>query len=311
MIKIKAYKYKNILYKILINLNNFFYRFFKNIKPCNLIKKLNPDIDYIILGSGISKGFNNYCKREVVLIFLFLPTLLWEVVYIYLGLSGKYNIENTVIISVLTVILGYLLSVGLSIMIPSFKYSSRKDDLEAKFHIFASTLTSLLAGGEGLSESLLTFVNKYSEELKEFNAEMNYIKTYITLNEDPNKILEGLSKITPSPSLKILAQSLARGSVAGADLVQIAQDSISSYLNYYYSLVERISSSIGTLLESFLVVGIVGPVLIGVMGMLFTVYPVTTISFTSLIILVIFILIPIVSLITAVLADNQTSKLKL
>ncbi|MGC8573439.1 MAG: pilus assembly protein TadB [Caldisphaera sp.] len=265
----------------------------------------------MILGSGISKGFYNYCKREVTLIFLFLPTLLWEVVYIYSGLSGKYGIEKIIIISILAVVLGYLLSLGLSILIPSFKYSSRKDDLEAKFHIFASTLTSLLAGGEGLSQALLTFVNKYSDELKEFNVEMNYIKTYVTLNEDPAKILEGLSKITPSPSLKLLAQSLARGAVAGADLVQIAQDSISSYLNYYYSLVERISSSIGTLLESFLVVGIVGPVLIGVMGMLFTVYPVSTISFTSLIILVIFILIPIVSLITAVLADNQTSKLKL
>ncbi|WP_245529228.1 type II secretion system F family protein [Caldisphaera lagunensis] len=272
---------------------------------------MSPNIDYMILGSGVSDSFDNYCKKLVTLIFLFIPTLLWEFIYIYMSYSGKYTLENIIVASILIVILGYLLSAGISVLIPSFRYSSRKDDLEAKFHVFASTLTSLLAGGEGISQALSTFSEKYADELKEFNVEMTYIKTSTKLNESPTDILLGLSKITPSPSLKLLAQSLARGITAGADLVQIAQDSISSYLNYYYSLVERISTSIGTLLESFLVVGIVGPVLVGVMGMLFTVYPVTTLSFSSLIILVIFILIPIVSLITAVLADNQTSKLKL
>ncbi len=299
------------LRKVILKLNIISYQFYNNIKPCNLIKKLSPNIDYMIIGSGVSNSFDSYCKKIVTLIFLFLPTLLWEFVYISMSSSGKYTLENIIIASILVVILGYLLSTGISVLIPSFRYSSRKDNLEAKFHVFASALTSILAGGEGISQALATFADKYSNELKEFDVEMKYIKTYVSLNESPVEILMGLSKITPSPSLKLLSQSLARGITAGADLVKIAQDSITSYLNYYYTLVERISTSIGTLLESFLVVGIVGPVLVGVMGMLFTVYPIATLSFSSLIILVIFILIPIVSLITAVLADNQTSKLKL
>jgi flagellar protein FlaJ len=284
--------------------------FYNNIRPCNLIYKINHDISYLVIGSGISKNLSDYCKKAV-LIYLFLPTLLWEVAYIYMGLNPKYDLEKIIVFSILTAIIGYIISIFISVLIPSFKYSSRKDLLEAKFHVFASSLTSILAGGEGLAIALQIFSTKYENELKEFNVELNYIKALSNLNVDPVTILEDLSKITPSPSLKLFCQSLARGERAGADLVQIAQDSINSYLNFYYSLVEKVSASIGTLLESFLVVGIVAPVLVGVMGMLFTVMPVSSLSFSSLIILVIFILIPIVSIITAVLADNQSSKLKL
>jgi len=278
--------------------------------PCNIINKLNANIGYIIIGSGVSKSLTSYCKKSLT-IYISLPILLWMFGYIYLGFKASLGINERILLSSVFALIGYFISIFVSYVIPVFRYSSRKDMLEAKFHIFASSLTSFLAGGGGLASSLKTFSEKYASELKEFSVEMDYIKTMSDLNVDPVTILYELSKITPSPSLKILSQSLARGERVGTDLVRIAQDSIDTYLNFYYSLVEKISTSIGTLLESFLVVSVIGPVLVGVMGMLFGVVPVTKLSFSSLVLMVNFLLIPIVSLITAVLADNQASKLKL
>ena len=104
---------------------------------------------------------------------------------------------------------------------------------------------------------------------------------------------------------------MAKGVSTGSDPVSIVRYHLEVYTNYYYSLVDKVSASIGSLLEMYLSIGMIVPILVTIMGLLFSVYPVKGLSFGSLIILVVFILIPVLSFMTIILVDDQISKIRL
>lgn len=276
---------------------------------CIMIRRLSPGIEYIIIGAGMAKDLDSYCRKTV-----FPLTALMTAALPFVALAALKRLPLSGPIEYLVLALaaasGFLLSIALSIGIPAFSYTSRADYLEAKFHVFASTLASLLAGGQNLSEALAGLA-KYEDELKEFRVEINYIKLMTSLSQDPVVILNELSKITPSNSLKTLAESLAKGVSTGSDLLSIVNYQLETYTNYYYSLVDKVAASVGSLLEMFLSAGMIMPILVTIMGILFSVYPIHGVSFTSLVVLAIFILMPIISAVTVVLIDDQVSKIKL
>jgi flagellar protein FlaJ len=108
-----------------------------------------------------------------------------------------------------------------------------------------------------------------------------------------------------------LAESLAKAVETGSDPLSVVRYQLETYINYYYSLVDRVSATVGSLLEMFLTVGLILPILVTIAALLFAAYAVKGLSPMSLVTLAVFIILPIVSMMTVVLVDNQMSKLKL
>ncbi|MFP3309950.1 MAG: type II secretion system F family protein [Acidilobus sp.] len=276
---------------------------------CGLLRRLSSNIDYLVIGSGMARGLREYCARRVTLILVSM-TLLLPLLAAPVAVKLRLGAALEALLIASAAATGFMASLGLAVGLPAFSYTSRADYLEAKFHVFASTLASLLAGGQNLSEALEGLA-RYADDLKEFKVEINYITLMTSLSQDPTFILSELAKITPSSSLKTLADSLAKGVATGSDLLSIVRYQLETYTSYYYSLVDKVTASVGSLLEMFLSIGMIMPIMVTIMGILFSVYPIHGISFVSLVVLAIFILMPILSFMTVVLIDNQVSKVKL
>ncbi|MFP3219099.1 MAG: type II secretion system F family protein [Acidilobus sp.] len=276
---------------------------------CGLLRRLSSNIDYLVIGSGMARGLREYCARRVTLILVSM-TLLLPLLAAPVAVKLRLGAALEALLIASAAATGFMASLGLAVGLPAFSYTSRADYLEAKFHVFASTLASLLAGGQNLSEALEGLA-RYADDLKEFKVEINYIMLMTSLSQDPTFILSELAKITPSSSLKTLADSLAKGVATGSDLLSIVRYQLETYTSYYYSLVDKVTASVGSLLEMFLSIGMIMPIMVTIMGILFSVYPIHGISFVSLVVLAIFILMPILSFMTVVLIDNQVSKVKL
>ncbi|MGC9209748.1 MAG: type II secretion system F family protein [Acidilobus sp.] len=274
---------------------------------CRLAIRMRPNIEELILGSGMSTSFDRYCDRVVVPLSVGLPSALALLGFLA-GLT--HGVYVAVALAAMLAIAGLGLSVIASVGLPAFRYSSRGDILEAKFHAFASTLAFLVAGGESLSQALVE-LSKYRDDLKEFSVEIDYLSKSVSLGEDPAEVLKRLSRITPSRSVQVLSESLAKALETGSDPLSVIRYQLETYTNYYYSLVDRISSTIGTLLEMFLALGLILPILVTIAALLFAAYAVKGLSPLSMVVLAVFIVMPIVSAMTVVLVDNQMSKLKL
>ncbi|MGC9071358.1 MAG: type II secretion system F family protein [Acidilobus sp.] len=274
---------------------------------CRLIVRMRPNIENLLIGSGISKSLNKYCDSIVIPFTIGLPAGLMVLGFV-IGLS--HGLFVAVAIAAALAVLGLALSVTNAVFTPAFRHSSRGDVLEAKFHAFASTLAFLVAGGESLAQALLELA-KYKDDLKEFSVEIDYLHKSISLGEDPAEVLRRLSQITPSRSVQVLMESLAKAIETGSDPLSVIRYQLETYTNYYYSLVDRISSTIGTLLEMFLSLGLILPILVTIAALLFAAYAVKGLSPMSMVVLAVFIVLPIVSVMTVILVDNQMSKLKL
>ena len=269
--------------------------------------RLKPNIENLVIGSGTSASLDKYCDRVVAPASVGLPAAL-AVIGFLIGLRG--GVYTAVAVGAVLGLIGVPLTVLLAAYMPAFRFSSRGDVLEAKFHTFASTLAFLVAGGESLAQAL-TELHKYREDLKEFSVEIDYLYRSVSLGQDPAEVLRRLSEITPSRSVQVLAESLAKAVETGSDPLSVIRYQLETYINYYYSLVDRISSSIGTLLEMFLSLGLLLPILVTIAALLFAAYAIKGLSPMSMIVLAVFIVLPIVSAMTVVLVDNQMSKLKL
>ncbi len=274
---------------------------------CRLMIRFRSNLENLIIGSGTSVSLDRYCDRVVMPMSAGIPAAL-AVIGFLVGLRG--GVYPALAVAVVAALLGLVLAFVMAVFMPAFRYSSRGDVLEAKFHTFASTLAFLVAGGESLAQALTELV-KYREDLREFSVEIDYLHRSVSLGQDPAEVLRRLSEITPSRSVQVMAESLAKAIETGSDPLSVIRYQLETYTNYYYSLVDRISSTIGTLLEMFLALGLLLPILVTIAALLFAAYAIKGLSPMSMIVLAVFIVLPIVSAMTVVLVDNQMSKLKL
>jgi Bacterial type II secretion system protein F domain. len=213
-------------------------------------------------------------------------------------------------VAALLAIMGFLLSLALSGVIPGIQVLLEERRNGGQVPRFRLNPGPLLAGGREVHEALLGLYD-YRDELKEFSVEIDYLHKSLSLGGDPSKVLRRLSEITPSRSVKVLAESLAKAVETGSDPLSVVRYQLETYINYYYSLVDRVSATVGSLLEMFLTVGLILPILVTIAALLFAAYAVKGLSPMSLVTLAVFIILPIVSVMTVVLVDNQMSKLKL
>lgn len=275
---------------------------------CPIIRgALGPGAEHLVIGSGLARSLGDYCRRASLHV-VAVAAILGVLGYIVLP-----RLSRGLIPSPLALVVGVLAGLGLSLAFTVFRvlvsYSSRGDYLEAKFHAYASTLALLLAGGAGVAEAFRALAN-YKDELRDFLPEIEYMNNMISLGYSVDKALEGLAEMTPSRSIKGLALALSNAVVVGADVAGIVQRHLSEYSSYQYSLVERISATVGILMEAFLVIGMMTPVLVSMVIMLLLAYPVRGLSVTSLVVLVAFIMVPLLSAMVVILIDNQLSKVR-
>ncbi len=275
--------------------------------PCPLaLRLIGNEAPYIILGSGVAPSIRHYCRSHVMLAPM-ISVLLGFIAYAF---TSRWGLEVGIVGGILGAATGLLLGIALLAALPIMSYSSRGSMLETKFHAFASVLASVLAGGTSVGEAIRS-LSLYANDLKEFAVEINYANELLALGVAPENIFNELSRLTPSLNLKLLFRSLSRGVSAGSDLSSITRQHLEEYSNYYFTLIDKVSNSIGVLLEIFMVVGLLAPITVSIIAMLFSIYPTAGLSATEITFLMTFFLVPLVSLITVILVDNQASKLKL
>ncbi len=278
---------------------------------CRFVASLNPAFPMIVLGSGIARSFQGYCRgvelagyaitAGVAIVYGFLA-------YFVLGAPLLF-----VVVSSLTVALAIVLPLFLALAygLPVAAYNSRGSRLEAKFLVFAMAVSTLLAGGAKVTEALMTVAREFREELAEFTIELDYVASNLGLGRNPDIVLEEAARLTPSISLKNLFSGLAKAVRTGTQPLTVVEEIVEIYLSNYELLIDKATTSLGAVFEAFVSIALLVPVILGIMGLLFAIFPLAGIGFEPMMSLVTFILVPIVSAAVIVVADTIMSKLRL
>ncbi len=85
---------------------------------------------------------------------------------------------------------------------------------------------------------------------------------------------------------------------------------MSNYISRYVILVEKTVNDLGIMMEIYLALALLIPILLGSVAVLFLLNPVSGISFEAMMFLTIFIVIPIISVAILVIVDSIVSKLR-
>jgi len=75
--------------------------------PCRLIIRMRPDLDNLVLGSGISQSLDRYCDSVVMPLLVIVPAAL---VVAGFALALSHGLYMAVLVAALLAIMGFLLS---------------------------------------------------------------------------------------------------------------------------------------------------------------------------------------------------------
>ena len=267
-------------------------------------------LEVLVLGSGISTSFDNYAKKSSAITFITMVLAsypLFDVTRLYLRLGITKSIFVALFVDIAIVL---PLCLALYIFLPTVMYVNRGAVLEAKFPALALMLSLLLAAGTSLSRAIETLYSRYLDELKVFKVEITMLRSLIRVGVPVDEALRRVARITPSQTLKTLFLDLSATTRIGGDLASAVSNAMSNYIDRYGIRVEKTVNDIGILMESYLSICMLLPMLLGVLAVLFMVARVPGLSFETLMFVTVFILIPIVSIATLVLVDSMVSKLR-
>ncbi len=277
----------------------------KPLKPLLLRYK---SLEVYVIGSGIDTGFESYCKKASAAMVL---AMLISGIITYIITSKVVPIGVAIITSIIIPLAIVLpLSILVFIALPTTLYSNRGAVLEAKFPAFALMLSLILAAGASLSQAIETLYTRYLEDLKDFRVELELLRSMIRVGIPTDEALRKLAMITPSPTLKTLFLDLAATTRIGGDIAASVSNAMRDYIDRYSIRVEKVVNDIGIIMEGYLSLCMILPLLLGVISILFTIVHKPGITFESIIFLTVFVMVPIVSAATLVIVDSMVSKLK-
>lgn len=272
-------------------------------------ERFNPDLRYHVVGSGLSSSLERYTLAYLVVMAIVVSSIAitaWIVLYLRLGVQP-------VIASIAALgaaFASFVLMLALYIAIPAVAYRNRGGRLEPRFLLFAEALTTKLLAGAGLAESFMRLYEKELKELREFRIELEYIASGIKAGIPVETVLEEAARITPVYSLRRLLAGLSAAARTGTGVNEIVSSSITEYLYGLEVEIEKLSSSLGAILEVFVAVSVMLPVAIGVVGLLLVFQPIPGLSFDSLLFLSTFILVPMMSAAVIVIVDSMVSRIR-
>jgi flagellar protein FlaJ len=264
--------------------------------------------DYVI-GSGIG-SFERYVTISATLTLTAVLTTLILASALTYYLSGLIHLS---ILSGLAISLGVVfpLCYAASLSFVILKYKSRGTVMEAKFPLFTS-ITSLVFTSEKNISRVFEILNyNYGEILKDFRVELEMITSLIKLNYPVSEALARVAKVTPSPTLKEVLLSLSSSVLIGADPLESMKAITNKYLEKYALKVEKTVNELGAMLEIYLAIALLTPVVMGSLGALLVLSPLGGISFELVIFILSYVVVPASSLASMVLIDATISKVML
>ncbi len=277
-------------------------------KPLYPLLSSYTKLEPIVIGSGIATSFEKYARVSSIAILIALVTT--SMVMGYIGFTATKNIIVAVLAGTLIPLALVLpLSIALYLSLPSIVYSHRRDILESKFPIFAMNLSLLLVGGMSLIKAFEQLIERKSRDLSRYRIELDMIISLVRLGVPIDEALRRAANITPSPSMRDLLMSLASAAKVGSSLVDVVKMNIQSYNDRYALRVEKTVNSIGALMETYLALALMVPMLVAVAAVLFLLVG-GEFQFISMMSLTTFFLVPFISIVMMILVDSMISKLR-
>jgi len=183
--------------------------------------------------------------------------------------------------------------------------------MEAKFPLFTSITSLVFTSEKNISRVFEILNHNYGEILKDFRVELEMITSLIKLNYPVSEALARVAKVTPSPTLKEVLLSLSSSVLIGADPLESMKTITNKYLEKYALKVEKTVNELGTMLEIYLAIALLTPVVMGSLGALLVLSPLGGISFELVIFILSYVVVPASSLASMVLIDATISKVML
>jgi len=264
--------------------------------------------DYVI-GSGIG-SFEQYVTISATLTLTAVLTTLILASALTYYLSGLIHLS---ILSGLAISLGavFPLCYAASLSFVILKYKSRGTVMEAKFPLFTSITSLVFTSEKNISRVFEILNHNYGEILKDFRVELEMITSLIKLNYPVSEALARVAKVTPSPTLKEVLLSLSSSVLIGADPLESMKTITNKYLEKYALKVEKTVNELGAMLEIYLAIALLTPVVMGSLGALLVLSPLGGISFELVIFILSYVVVPASSLASMVLIDATISKVML
>ncbi|NOZ88417.1 MAG: type II secretion system F family protein [Crenarchaeota archaeon] len=269
---------------------------------------MNPGLARETVGSGLAGSLEGYAAM-VKLLLLAAAGVAAPVVGVYVYASGATVIE-ALAASLLAAAAAAMLVIVAATQLPRVVYRNRGALLEPRFPLFAAGLAARLAAGSTLSGALLDMYDKELPDLPEFRVELEYIASGLRAGFEPAVVLEGAAWLTPSQSLRSLFASLAEASRTGTGLVDVVDNLVKEYLLNVESQVDRVVNGLGTLMEFFIALSVMVPVVLVVLGILLAAQPLPALSFKTAAFLAVFVATPVTAAVTIIVADMIVSKVR-
>ncbi|MFN3267996.1 MAG: type II secretion system F family protein [Zestosphaera sp.] len=265
-----------------------------------------PGLEDYVIGSGIN-SLDRYISISsgASLITVLVVFFLFSVFTHYLSDSIVFSLFSGAVFSLCVVFpLCYVVSLGLVFL----RYKSRGDVMEARFPLLISLMSLVTTSEKELSRVFEVLYKNYRDVLKDFRVELEMITSLIRLNYPINEALTRVAKITPSPTLREVLLGLSASVVIGAEPLELMSTVTSKYLEKYSLKVERAVSELGVMLEIYLALALLIPVVAGSLGALLVLSPVGGISFELVVFILSYLVVPASSLASMVLVDAIVSK---
>ncbi|WP_228546771.1 type II secretion system F family protein [Hyperthermus butylicus] len=272
-------------------------------------EKLDPLLRYHVVGSGIASSFERYVvlflAATVAVVFLagILPAVMLYIQGFPAIIAAVFGAGGALI--------AFIVMLAIYIALPMLAARNRGQKLEARFLLFAQALATRLLAGAGLIETFERMYREDLRELKEFSIELEYIVSGIRAGIPVDRVLEEASKLTPSPSLHSLLAGLSAAARTGSGLREVVDAAISEYLSTQETEIDRLTNSLGALLEFYMAAAVMLPVSIGVVGLLLVFQQVAGLSFDAILFLTTFIGIPVTVAVVVIMADMIVSRLRI
>lgn len=277
-------------------------------------EKLDPDLRYHVLGSGLSTSLERYTLAYLIVMAIAVPSVAAAVFTLleYRGLPATVAAAAAAGSGLAT----FTIMLASYISLPMLAYANRGSKLEPRFLLFAESLSTKLLAGADLATAFIMTYEKEAEELRDFLLEVEYIASGLRAGMPPEGVLEEAARLTPSPSLKRLFTSLAAAARTGTGVREIVLAAIREHLYSLETEIERLSRSLGAILEVYVAASAMLPVAVGVVGLLLAIgfqgaAAIPGLNINSILFLLTFVAVPVVSATVVVLVDSMLSRVRI
>ncbi len=277
-------------------------------RPIYSFYRSYTELERLVIGSNISRSFDRYCTISAIAVTVVMA--LGAALTLFIA-KRVLPIEQAVALSIaVAALLIFPASSAIVISLPGIVYKHRGAVMESKFPVFAMLLSLLLSAGYSVSQALEVMVEKYGKDIKHFLPELRLAVSYARIGVPIDEALRRVAMVTPSPSLRELLMGLASVSRVGGNPVSIVRNVIAEYLARYSIAVEKTVSTLSVVMEIYVAMAMILPLIVGIVAVLLMIYPIPGISFDLLLVLTVFVAVPLLSIGTAILIDTVVSRLR-